>query len=131
MSSKDFASHEKIRLVENRLYILCGSFIASEIQLKAPRVRLRTKPLYRKSRLFVGETARSVVPKSTDFSAKIIFPTKKWFFLQKVQFLFGKGGTMCKNFEGINVGPNIFGQQLLELFHKLSDVFKQILLTKG
>ena len=37
---------------------------------------------------------------------------------------------MCKNFEGINFGPNIFGLQLLELFRKLSDVFTQILLTE-
>ena len=37
---------------------------------------------------------------------------------------------MCKKFEGINFGPNIFGQQLLEFFRELSEVFTQILLTK-
>ena len=37
---------------------------------------------------------------------------------------------MCKKFEGINFGPNIFDQQLLELFRELSDIFTQILLTK-
>ena len=37
---------------------------------------------------------------------------------------------MCKKCEGINFGPNISGQQLLELFRELSDVFTQILLTK-
>ena len=37
---------------------------------------------------------------------------------------------MCKKFEGLNFEPNIFGQQLLELFRELSDVFTQILLTK-
>ena len=33
--------------------------------------------------------------------------------------------------EGINFGPNNFDQQLLELFRELSDIFTQILLTKG
>ena len=37
---------------------------------------------------------------------------------------------MCKKFEGINFGPSVFGQQLLELFCELSDIFTQILLTK-
>ena len=92
----------------------CGSSIASEIQLKASLFRSRTKAFYRKSRLF-GETARSVAPNRTNFSAKIIFPTKKWFFWQKVQFLFEKGGTVFKNFEGMNFGPNILGQLLLEV----------------
>ena len=37
---------------------------------------------------------------------------------------------MCKNFEGINFGPYIFSQQLLELFGEFSDNFTQIFLTK-
>ena len=37
---------------------------------------------------------------------------------------------MCWKFEGINFGPNIFGQQVLELIHEISDIFTQILLTK-
>ena len=41
---------------------------------------LSGKKAFFRNRLF-GETARSVVvPKSTDLSAKIIFPTKKCFF---------------------------------------------------
>ena len=37
---------------------------------------------------------------------------------------------MCKKFEGINFGLNVFGQQLLELFRELSDIFTQVLLSK-
>ena len=37
---------------------------------------------------------------------------------------------MCKKLEGMNFGPNVLGQQLLELFRELSDVFTQILLTR-
>ena len=103
--------------------------MASEIQLKAPLFRSRTEAIYQNSKFF-GETTRSVVPTITYFSAKTVFPTKKWLFWQKVQSLFEKGGTMCKKFEGISFGPNIFGQQLLELFRELSDIFTQILLTK-
>ena len=35
-----------------------------------------------------------------------------------------------QKFQGINLGPNIFGQQFYELFRELSDIFTQILLTK-
>ena len=66
---------------------------------------------------------RSIVPKCTDFSAKTIFPLKSDFSGKKVQFLLEKGNTMCKIFEEINFAPNTSGQQLLELFHEISDIF--------
>ena len=95
--------------------------MASEIQLKAPFLRSGTKACYRKSRLF-SKTAWPAVPNRTDFSVKIIFPSKSGFLAKGANFSLKKGGTMCKNFKGINFGSNIFGQQLLELVRELSDV---------
>ena len=95
---------EKLKYMINRFlnFMYRISSIASEIQLKSSLFPSRIKAFYQKTMYAFGEKARSVVPKSIDFCAKIIFPAKKWFFWQKVQFLFKSGGTMCKNFERIS-----------------------------
>ena len=103
--------------------------MASEMQLKAPLFGQDQSFLPKKVGFSTKQLGLSF-QKSTYFSAKTVFPPKKWLFLAKGAILFEKGGTMGKKFEGINFGPNIFGQQLLELFHELSDIFTQVLLTK-
>ena len=63
-----------------------------------------------------------LIEKAMIFPRKLFLPPKSCFSDERFHFLFEKGGGKSKKFERINFGPNVFGQQLLEVFRELSDV---------